>query len=83
MEPGGSPGGMARGPRSLYLTTALARTGITAGAGEGLRGLAAGDDDSGAPDAEPAGAARQVHGEPGDLVQTCVSAAAGPVSLDL
>lgn len=34
-----SPGGMARGPRSLYLTTALARTGITTGAGEGLRGL--------------------------------------------
>lgn len=25
----------------------------------------------------------QVHGEPGELVQTCVSAAAGPVSLDL
>ena len=25
----------------------------------------------------------EVHGEPGDLVQTCVSAAAGPVSLDL
>lgn len=34
-----SPGGMARGPRSLYLTTALARTGVTAGAGEGLRDL--------------------------------------------
>ena len=25
----------------------------------------------------------QVHGEPGELVQTCVSAAAGPLSLDL
>jgi ferredoxin-NADP reductase len=25
----------------------------------------------------------EVHGQPGDLVQTCVSAAAGPVSLDL
>jgi hypothetical protein len=23
----------------------------------------------------------QIHGDPGDLIQTCVSAAAGPVSL--
>ena len=25
----------------------------------------------------------EVHGEPGELIQTCVSAAAGPLSLDL
>ena len=25
----------------------------------------------------------EVHGEPGQLIQTCVSAAAGPVNLDL